>query len=79
MSKQFFFRSLSKLSTESSSTFSSSELFRTTGEFLRNVFDFCRHQGPVNLNDTEKQLVISQLSHALPILSNVIFMQYFYL
>uniref|UniRef100_A0A914X452 Uncharacterized protein n=1 Tax=Plectus sambesii TaxID=2011161 RepID=A0A914X452_9BILA len=66
MLKQQFLRSLQKLSKGSSSALQGGELFRTTDEFLWNVFDFCRQGGPVSLTDTEKQEIDSQLSKALP-------------
>uniref|UniRef100_A0A914V5H8 Uncharacterized protein n=1 Tax=Plectus sambesii TaxID=2011161 RepID=A0A914V5H8_9BILA len=70
MLKQAFLRSLHTLSKGSSSTLPSCELFRTTNEFLCNVFDYRRQGGPINLNDTEKQVVGSQLSDILPIIES---------
>ncbi|UJR13691.1 hypothetical protein I4U23_000703 [Adineta vaga] len=69
MSKQIFFRSLAKLSQISPSP-PDSNLFRITDDFLRSVFEFCRNQGPQNLHDVEKRLVVVQLSNALPTLES---------
>ncbi|CAF1294474.1 unnamed protein product [Rotaria sordida] len=69
MSKNNFFRALVKLNQILPSA-SDSDLFRITGNFLRSVFEFCRHQGPQNLSDTEKQMIVSQLSDALPTLES---------
>uniref|UniRef100_A0A914X6N6 Uncharacterized protein n=1 Tax=Plectus sambesii TaxID=2011161 RepID=A0A914X6N6_9BILA len=69
-SKEKFLQSLEKYSKGSSSKFTNFELWQNTDELLCNVFDFRRYGGPVNLNNTEKQVVSSQLFDILPIIES---------